>query len=64
MEAEDGCHGDVTVGTTVAAPFEHDDSWYRAKVIAMDTVQGCADVLYVDFGDRGRVPLGSLRQLR
>lgn len=54
---------DVTVGMIVAAPFKGDKSWYRAEVTGVEE-RGHAQLLYLDFGDRGQVELSQLKQLR
>lgn len=54
----------MSVGAVVAAPFEEDECWYRAEVKAVDSVEGTADLLYLDFGDRGTVELALLKKLR
>ncbi|OPL20664.1 hypothetical protein AM593_03382, partial [Mytilus galloprovincialis] len=49
-------------GDLVAAPFENDTSWYRAKVMG---VEGATlDLLYVDYGDSGYLPFNQVRRLR
>lgn len=54
--------GDPVVGQLVAAPFENDPSWYRAKVMSVegDTV----DLYYVDYGDSSYLPCDKIRRLR
>ncbi len=49
-------------GDIVAAPFTHDASWYRARVVEVQDKM--VDVYYVDFGDNGLVPLDKVRTLR
>lgn len=53
---------EVAVGDIVAAPFQHDDLWYRAKVTAVE--EDCYNpkerklsIYYVDFGDSEEVTL-------
>ncbi|ESO89711.1 hypothetical protein LOTGIDRAFT_124728 [Lottia gigantea] len=41
--------GEVSIGDMVAAPFEHDNAWYRAKVIGIHDDK--VDLYFVDFGD-------------
>jgi hypothetical protein len=50
------------IGDIVAAPFENDPLWYRAKVMAVegDTV----DLFYVDYGDSSCLPCNKIRRLR
>ena len=40
----------VKKGDIVAAPFENDNTWYRAKVMDLRG-EGELDVFYVDYGD-------------
>ncbi|CAC5358109.1 TDRKH [Mytilus coruscus] len=49
-------------GDLVAAPFENDTSWYRAKVMGVegDTL----DLLYVDYGDSGYLPCNKVQRMR
>uniref|UniRef100_H3BDU8 Tudor and KH domain containing n=1 Tax=Latimeria chalumnae TaxID=7897 RepID=H3BDU8_LATCH len=53
----------VQVGDIVAAPFAHDSSWYRARVLGF-LEDGLVDLYYVDFGDNGVAPLEKLGCLR
>ena len=46
----------------VAAPFEHDTRWYRAKVVEKKGDK--ADLYYVDYGDNGLIHKSKLRKLR
>lgn len=50
------------IGDIVAAPFENDPLWYRAKVMGVegDTV----DLFYVDYGDSSYLPCNKIRRLR
>lgn len=52
------CTGDI-----VAAPFEHDTSWYRAKIIGF-LEDDKVDMYFVDYGDYGAIPKTSLFKLR
>ena len=63
LSIQDDRASDVSVGAIVVAPFEHDESWYRARVMAVDALDGVAHLLYVDFGDTGRVELAKLKRL-
>lgn len=50
-------------GEIVAAPFPHDQMWYRTRVISFlddDTV----DLYYVDYGDSEAVPKSTICSLR
>ncbi|CAH1251663.1 TDRKH [Branchiostoma lanceolatum] len=55
--------GTVLVGDIVAAPFQHDDAWYRARVRGFWKA-GTLDLYYVDYGDSGVVKRENLRALR
>ena len=46
----------------VAAPFEHDSSWYRAELL--DEEDDKAHLYYVDFGDSDWVEKSSVRSLK
>ncbi|KAK3095253.1 hypothetical protein FSP39_012233 [Pinctada imbricata] len=48
-EDEQNLPDTVSVGDIVAAPFDMDSSWYRAKVMGIQDSN--ADVLYLDYGD-------------
>lgn len=52
----------VKPGDLVAAPFELDKAWYRARVLGL--VDGSVDLYFIDFGDNGLVPLEELRELQ
>ncbi|XP_067879035.1 tudor and KH domain-containing protein-like [Heterodontus francisci] len=51
------------LGDIVAAPFQGDSSWYRARVLSF-LESGIADLYYVDYGDNGEIPIGKLQILR
>ena len=53
---------EATEGTLCAVPFEHDNSWYRGRVVGVR--EGQVEVLYVDYGDSGNVQLCTLRSLK
>ncbi|KAK7096171.1 tudor and KH domain-containing protein-like isoform X2 [Littorina saxatilis] len=53
---------EVKEGKLVAAPFEHDKSWYRARVLSVAGDK--LDLYYLDFGDSGFAPLVDVRELR
>ncbi|CAG2165703.1 unnamed protein product [Oppiella nova] len=47
----------VRMGDIVAVPFPHDDHWYRARVVAIETsleseVESTVNVFYVDYGNQ------------
>lgn len=46
----------------VAAPFEADRAWYRARILGMQ--EGNVDLYFIDFGDNGLVKPDQLRQLK
>lgn len=50
------------VGEIVAAPFEGDQSWYRAKVMGIEGDN--VDLYYLDYGDSGYLPYNQIRKLR
>ena len=52
---------DLVVGSLVAAPFPHDASYYRARVVAVNDKE--AELYYVDFGDPGTMPLDKIYKL-
>ena len=52
----------VSVGDVCAAPFQHDDRWYRARV--MELFDGELGVLYLDFGDFGYIRREQAKPLR
>ena len=45
----------------MAAPFENEASWYRAKV--MDVKDEELDLFYVDYGDSGYLTRDKVRHL-
>uniref|UniRef100_UPI00398E7DEF tudor and KH domain-containing protein isoform X2 n=1 Tax=Pristiophorus japonicus TaxID=55135 RepID=UPI00398E7DEF len=51
------------VGDIVAAPFQEDGFWYRARVLGF-LESGRADLYYVDYGDNAEVPVSKLQILR
>ncbi|XP_041356095.1 microtubule-associated protein futsch-like [Gigantopelta aegis] len=52
----------AAVGDVVAAPFEQDDEWYRARVT--DVGDEKVDLFYVDYGDSCWISRNMLRQIR
>ena len=50
------------MGDIVAAPFEDDPLWYRARVL--DVKDDMLDVYYVDYGDSDLVPRDKVMALR
>lgn len=50
-----------SVGDMVAAPFENDPSWYRAKVMGVEGDK--IDIFYVDYGDSVYIGKDKLRKL-
>ena len=53
----------VNKGDIVAAPFENDNTWYRAKVMDLRG-EGELDVFYVDYGDSAYLSTEDVRELR
>ncbi|XP_025080601.1 tudor and KH domain-containing protein-like isoform X2 [Pomacea canaliculata] len=53
---------EVRPGDVVAAPFEADRAWYRARILGMQ--EGNVDLYFIDFGDNGLVKPDQLRQLK
>jgi len=52
-----------SVGDIIVTPFEHDRSWYRARI--SEILEGDQiDVYYVDFGDSGIVSMDSVKAIR
>lgn len=51
----------VKIGDYVAAPFENDVSWYRAKV--MEIKDDELDLFYMDYGDSGYLTKDKVRPL-
>lgn len=52
---------ELSVGDMVAAPFENDPSWYRAKVMGVEGNK--IDIFYVDYGDSVYIEKNKLRKL-
>ncbi|XP_077514625.1 tudor domain-containing 6-like isoform X3 [Amblyomma americanum] len=50
-------------GDYVCALFSEDSIWYRGQVLSEQSPDGTYLVLFVDFGNRERVPASSLRPL-
>ena len=50
-------------GQNCAAPYLKDGYYYRAKILKIPCPDQ-AEVYYVDYGNRSKVPLGSLRRMR
>ena len=50
-------------GQNCAAPYQKDGYYYRSKILRIPFPDQ-AEVYYVDYGNKSRVPLGSLRQLK
>ena len=53
---------EVKEGEVVAAPFEEDKTWCRARVL--EQVDDQVDLYYFDFGDSEMVSMDSLRELK
>lgn len=46
----------------VAAPFPHDENWYRARIVGVSG--STLDLLFVDFGDTATVDIAVVKSLR
>lgn len=62
-------HDQISVGQIVAAPFDHDDKWYRAEIIEIerneyDPAESKVTVYYGDYGDTCTVRRKQLFDLR
>ncbi|KAL4233290.1 Far upstream element-binding protein 3 [Mactra antiquata] len=55
--------GNVKKGDIIAAPFENDKTWYRAKVMDVKDDQRL-DVFYLDYGDSAYIDSSTARSLR
>ena len=51
------------VNDLIAATFEFDNSWYRARIVNI-TEDDKLDLYYVDFGDSGVIAKDKARALR
>lgn len=49
-------------GIVIAAPFPHDNSWYRARIVGM--ADSTLDLLFLDFGDMASVDTSKVKVLR
>lgn len=52
----------VEEGLVVAAPFPHDQNWYRARV--MGVANSTLELLFLDFGDIASVDVAMVKTLR
>lgn len=52
----------VSVGDDCCAPFDYNDSWYRANVIEVNQEEEEATLFYIDYGDTGLVSFEDLRE--
>lgn len=50
-------------GEYVAAKFTEDNSFYRARVRAVDRENKTCEVMYIDYGNTERIPFNRIRQL-
>ena len=53
----------LNTGDIVAAPFQGDDLWYRARILGF-LEDNKVDLYYVDYGDCGHVPRSDVFTLR
>ena len=50
------------VGDLCCCPFQHDQSWYRAKIT--NILPSHIQLYYLDFGDSGTVPVPNVKEMR
>ena len=50
-------------GMTVLAQFTDDDVWYRARIVAVDSVKDTVEVWYIDYGNREVIPAVRLKKM-
>ena len=53
----------LSTGDIVAAPFDGDSLWYRARVLNF-LEDNKVDLYYVDYGDNGQVDRNTVYNLR
>lgn len=53
---------EVREGIVVAAPFPHDQNWYRARVVGV--AGSIVELLFVDFGDVAKLDVSMVKILR
>ena len=49
------------MGTPCVAQYIEDNSWYRGKILTLDSQE--AEVLFVDYGNKQKSPLGDLKAI-
>ncbi|CAI8036910.1 Tudor and KH domain-containing protein, partial [Geodia barretti] len=54
--------GEIVEGGVVAAPFPHDQNWYRARVVGV--ADSTLQLLFLDFGDKASVEVAMVKSLR
>ena len=54
--------GELVEGGVVAAPFPHDQNWYRARVVGV--ADSTLQLLFLDFGDTASVDVAMVKTLR
>jgi len=59
-----GLPSDPKTGDFVSAKFGEDGQWYRARIRANDRAAKVAEVQYIDFGNREKIPWAKLRTLQ
>lgn len=52
------------VGDLCSATFQHDDSWYRGKIVGVMDDKSEIQMYYLDFGDTGFVPMSYVKEIR
>lgn len=55
--------GPPKFGQLVGAKFTADDQFYRAKVKSLDREKKTAEIVYIDYGNREKIPYTRLRAL-
>lgn len=59
-----GLPADPKAGDFVSAKFSEDGQWYRARIRANDRPAKVAEVQYIDFGNKEKIPWAKLRPLQ
>jgi len=55
--------GAPKAGDYVAAKFDEDGQWYRARIRSNDRTNKVAEVVYIDYGNTAKIPWGELRPM-
>lgn len=59
-----GLPGDPKTGDFVSAKFSEDGQWYRARIRANDRAAKIAEIQYIDYGNKEKIPWSKLRPLQ